>query len=80
MTFALAGLVATVLVFHAYCSRGWERERARFVHALLARGPADFAALERLAEPPRKAWLPKRRERTEDGDDPDNIAPIGLGG
>lgn len=78
--FALAGLVVAVLVFHVTCARGWERERTRFVHALLSRGPADFAALERLAEPQKRPWLPRRRERTEGGEDPDNIMPIGLGG
>lgn len=78
MTFALAGLVLAVLVFHAYCSRSWERERARFVHALLSRGPADFAALERLAEPLRRQWVPKRR-KSQDEDDFDDIdTPIGA--
>lgn len=80
MTLALVGLVLAVMVFHAYCSRGWERERTRFVHALLSRGPADFAALERLAEPPKRSWVPRKRSRDEDGEPIDAIdTPIGVG-
>ncbi len=74
----LGCVCVALLVFHVQQTREWSRERARFVHALLSRGPADFAALERLAEPDKRSWLPRRKQQTDDGQDVDAVIAIGL--
>ncbi len=78
MTLILAGLVVALLLFHVQQSQAWARERTKFVHALLSRGPADFAALERLATPENRGWLPRKKEVSEDGQDVEDIVPVGL--
>lgn len=74
----LAAVCAALMVFHVQQAGQWSRERTRFVHALLSRGPADFAALERSAEPDKRRPFLRRRELSEDGQDVDEIIAVGL--